>query len=549
LVIDELCRARGQTRCAFLHEEYAHEENEIVSTPLRVLLVEDEPNDAELVLRELQRGGFQPIHERVETRIALREALAWKSWDLVISDDSLPQYDGLSALRDARETGKDIPFILVSGTIGEVRAVAAMKAGANDYVLKDQLGRLPAAVEREVREARNRAEARKLREELTVCERMAATGMLAAGVAHEINNPLSALIANLEFISQGLSGQGLSGQGLRGGGNESIRDVVEEPLRDARDAAERIREIVRDVKLFSRPRDDAKGAVDIRRVLDSSIRMAWNEIKHRARLIQDYGAVPAAEGSEARLGQVFLNLLINAAHAMPEGKVSKNEIAVVARIDPAGRIMIEIRDSGSGIPSEIITRIFEPFFTTKPVGVGTGLGLSVCRRIVDDLGGEIRVESQVGKGSTFRVFLRPARGPSDPPAAMTISPASSARARILAIDDEEPICRAIKRSLSRFHDVLATTKPREAIARIREGERFDVILCDLMMPEMTGMELYAEVASEAPKQAARIVFLTGGAFTPRALEFLQSVPNARIEKPFQTQEILNVISSLTREPG
>src|SRR5439155_5164884 len=137
--------------------------------------------------------------------------------------------------------------------------------------------------------------------------------------------------------------------------------------------------------------------------------------------------------------------------------------------------------------------------------------------------------------------------PSEPPAATHISVAPSQRARVLAVDDEEPICRAIKRSLTRYHEVLATTKPREAIARIREGERFDVILCDLMMPEMTGMGLYSEVASVAPTQAPRIVFLTGGAFTPRAVEFLQSVPNARIEKPFQTQELLNVIASFTTE--
>jgi signal transduction histidine kinase len=309
-------------------------------TPLRVLHVEDSEDDSALVMRELRRGGFDPHCERVDTQAAFKDALATKDWDVIISDYSLPLYNGLTALADARAAGKDLPFILVSGTIGETGAVNAMKAGAQDYVLKASLDRLPLAVVREVREAAVRAAQRKMSEQLAISERMASAGILAAGVAHEINNPLAVIMANLDFVT-GALGQlapdlhALELQcreldrGERPGGRLERRlQEVEGPLRDAREAVERIRGIVRDVKLFSRPHMEDRGAVDVRTVIESSIRLAWNEIRHRAQLVKDYGNVPMADSNEARLGQVLLNLLVNAAQAMPEGRANHNEIRV-----------------------------------------------------------------------------------------------------------------------------------------------------------------------------------------------------------------------------
>ena len=150
------------------------------------------------------------------------------------------------------------------------------------------------------------------------------------------------------------------------------------------------------------------GPVAVRRVLDSSINIAWNEIRHRARLVKDYGETPLVEGNESRLGQVFLNLLLNAAHAIPEGETERNEIRVTTRTDGRGYAIVEVRDSGMGIPIAIRERIFDPFFTTKPVGEGTGLGLWICAGIVSALGGEVKVDSEIGRGSTFRVTLPPA---------------------------------------------------------------------------------------------------------------------------------------------
>jgi signal transduction histidine kinase len=489
-------------------------------------------------MHELRRGGFAPSGERVDSQAAFKDALRGKEWDVIISDYSLPHYNGLTALADAREGGRDIPFILVSGTIGEAGAVNAMRAGAHDYVLKDNLGRLPVAVEREVREAALRAEQRKMSEQLAISERMASAGMLAAGVAHEINNPLAVIMANLDFVTNLLGGDAA--------GLEGRLQEAEGPLLDAREAAERIRGIVRDVKLFSRPHNEERSAVDVRSVIESSIRMAWNEIRHRAHLVKEYGDVPMADSNEARLGQVLLNLLVNASQAMPEGRASRNEIRVVTKTAENGRVVIEVRDTGTGIPAAILDRIFDPFFTTKAVGVGTGLGLALCHRMVTDLGGEIAVESQVGKGTLFRLTLPVATREPPGVAQATTVKAPARRVRVLIVDDEVAIGRALKRCMDRYHDVVVLTSGREALARVVSGERFDVILSDLMMPEVTGVELHEELSRIAPDQAERMIFLTGGAFTERAREFLDRVPNPRLEKPFEVANILALIEGAPR---
>jgi signal transduction histidine kinase len=229
-----------------------------------------------------------------------------------------------------------------------------------------------------------RADRKKMHEQLLISERMASVGTLAAGVAHEINNPLAILVANLELASEQLAGITQSAR-LRSP-TDAVVDgsppslvarlaKLEQPLRDALEATERVRLIARDLKVFSHAGDeDRRGAVDIHVVLESSIRMASNEIRHRARLVRDYSEVPFVEGNEARLGQVFLNLIVNAAQAIPEGKAEANVIRIVTRSDGLGRVVVEIHDSGVGIPQAVMSRIFDAFFTTKPVGTGTGLG-------------------------------------------------------------------------------------------------------------------------------------------------------------------------------
>ena len=424
-----------------------------------------------------------------------------------------------------------------------------MRAGAHDYVLKSDLTRLPAAVEREVRERIVRAERAKMREQLVISERMASAGTLAAGVAHEINNPLGVAMANLEFVVDSLTRMPSSApDGAWGGPAAAAVDwghvrVLEEPLRDMGEALKRIRDIVRDVKVFSRPQEDKTGPVQVHLVIDSSVRMAWNEIRHRARVVKEYGVVPRVSANESRFGQVILNLVVNAAQAMPEGSVGGNLLRVATWTTMDGRAAIEVTDTGCGIPSENLERIFDPFYTTKAVGVGTGLGLAICHRIISELGGAIEVESQVGTGTTFRVLLPPAAGDvteADPPRPMVRQ-----RVRVLVVNDEPAIGRALERNLRTHHDVVALASGQEALARIVGGERFDVIVSDLMMPEMTGMELHAQLLLIDPDHARRIIFMTGGAFAASALEFLQRVPNPKIDKPVESANLLALIAGVT----
>ncbi|HEY8946224.1 MAG TPA: ATP-binding protein, partial [Polyangiaceae bacterium] len=304
-------------------------------------------------------------------------------------------------------------------------------------------------------------------------------------------------------------------------------------LADAREAGLRIRDIVRDLKLLSRGEDERRDAVDILGVLESSLNMARVEIRYRASVVKDFSPVPPVLGNESRLGQVFLNLFVNAAQALPEGRAETNVIRVSTALGADGRVQVEVRDNGSGMSPEVVRRLFTPFFTTKPTGEGTGLGLSICHRIVASLGGEITVWSEPGTGTAFTVVLPVAtetrvRSPSD----LSRSGKSVRRGRILVIDDEKLVGTTVRRALEKQHDVETTHSAENALSRLADGAVYDLILCDLIMPQMTGMDFYAALARVSPQQLPRVIFLTGGAFTPRAREFLATIDNVHIEKPF-----------------
>ena len=362
---------------------------------LAVLLVDDSESEVAALCEALIAAGFDLRSERVSSVGDLRGALERERWDVVLADPLVPELDPPRVLSVLRECERDLPFLVVSRTAGEEFAVAALKAGAHDFIHKQKLGRLVPAIERELREALMRDEQRRLREQLMVAERMATVGTLAASVAHEINNPLSAVVANLELALRRLDSVG---------NRPELEELVSE-LRDAHEAAHLVRQIVRDVKVFSRGGDERPGPVDVRQVLDSTARMAWSEIRHRARLQKQYDDVPPVWATDARLGQVFLNLIVNAAQAIDAGRAESNRIRLCTRTDPQGRALVEIADTGAGIPAEHLHRVFTPFFSTKPAGSGTGLGLSISSRIVKELGGEIRVESRVGLGTTVTVAL------------------------------------------------------------------------------------------------------------------------------------------------
>jgi signal transduction histidine kinase len=423
------------------------------------LIVEDNERDAALLKRELTRGGYELKSERVETAEALNAALDRQPWDIVLSDYSMPQFSAPAALSLVRERGFDLPFIIVSGTVGEDTAVEAMRAGASDFMPKGAMARLLPAIDRELREATARAERKKMREQLLIAERMASVGMLSASVAHEINNPLAVVLGNLEIVLQRLEAPDgkPAGTGSDNGAAALLAEIVQ-PLQQAHEAAERVSHIVRDLKIFSRPSDaEQRGPLDVERVLESALRMASNEIRHRARLVRNYARVPPVLGNEARLGQVFLNLIVNAAQAIPEGRAGDNTVSLSVRPDENDRIMVEVSDTGIGMSAEVAARIFDPFFTTKAEGVGTGLGLAICHSIVTQLNGEIAVQSSPGHGTTFRVSLPRAAAEVPSAGRPPVEPVGKRKGRILVVDDEPMLCATVERILAIDHDVTTVT--------------------------------------------------------------------------------------------
>jgi len=284
---------------------------------------------------------------------------------------------------------------------------------------------------------------------------------------------------------------------------------------------------------------------DLHRLIDSSIAMISNEVRHHARLVKDYGAVPRVDAPEARLGQVFLNLVQNAAHAIPGGHADHNVIAIITGTTDEGDAFVEVHDTGAGVAPEQMERLFEAFYTTKPAGMGTGLGLSICHKIVTGLGGRIEASSCLGVGSIFRVTLPAARGVVTAPVAVIRAPtASTRRRRILVIDDEIEVGLSVKRILGKQHDVEVVTGGHAALAAIA-ARGFDVVLCDLMMPEMSGMELYEQLRATRPELIARVAFMSGGTFSPDGREFLSRVTNPQLDKPFDADRLRALLERMS----
>jgi ligand-binding sensor domain-containing protein/signal transduction histidine kinase/CheY-like chemotaxis protein len=400
----------------------------------------------------------------------------------------------------------------------------------------DERTRELAAANRELDE--NLRALRQAQSQLVQAGRMAAVGTLAAGVGHEINNPLAYIVSNLEFASTEAAALGHE---LPAGGPGSRRlEDMERALREARHGADRVRRIVQDLRTFSRGDEEARGPVDVHAVLDSAAKLAGNELSARAQLVKQYGEWAWVDGNESRLAQVFLNLIINAAHALPEGQAAHHQVRLVTRRE-GERVVAEVRDSGCGIPPEVMSRIFDPFFTTKPVGVGTGLGLALCHRFITAMGGEIAVESEPGKGTVVRVTLRVAVAPVSEGVRPLQEKQEGARVRgrVMIVDDDVMVSSAVRRTLAREHEVEVVTSSRQALELLLgpKGKEVDVILCDLMMPDLTGMDLHAQLSQAVPEVALRMVFLTGGAFTPAARAFMDRVANARVDKPFDPQKL------------
>jgi PAS domain S-box-containing protein len=411
--------------------------------------------------------------------------------------------------------------------------------------------------------ARDVTERRNLQAQLAQSDRLASMGMLAAGVAHEINNPLAYILYNLESLTEDLTGLVDSIRDCQAKmkdryGPESVEQTVDdaakgvnpamlndilERLHESLGGTRRIRDITRGLGTFSRVEMDQLVPVNLRHVIEAAMNMCFNEIKYRARVVKDYGNTPTVAASEGRLSQVFLNLFVNAAHAIDEGDVEGNEIRV--RTWTEGKtVCAEVRDTGRGIAPEHFDHLFEPFYTTKAIGEGSGLGLPISKEIVEGYGGTITVESEVNKGTTFLVRIPfQAEEVAPAPTVESAEEREPVHGRILIVDDEDPIRVAMVRIL-RGHETVQASTGEDAMQILEEDQRFDLILCDMMMPKASGMDLHTWLSKENPQLAKQVVFITGGAFTSRAREYLKQVDNIRLEKPFDVANFKRTVSEM-----
>lgn len=368
-------------------------------------------------------------------------------------------------------------------------------------------------------------------------EHLASIGRLAAGTAHEINNPLSYVIGNVELILTDLK--------------KSPSDWTQsiEAAEDVLKGAQNIQQVVKDLNTFTKD-DERFIAVEIDTVLEETLKIAMNEIRHRALVHKEFEELPFVLGSMTRLGQVFLNLLLNAAHAIPPGDASKHAIRIRTFRHSRNRIGVEIHDSGKGIEIENLMRIRKPFFTTKAEGEGSGLGLSVTENILQALGGELLIQSTVGVGTKVTVLL-PIATPenvetpvfSPPRERAPVSQSENTPLKILIIDDDPLVARVLNRALN-AHRVSVCIDGQKAKQILDSKVDYDLILCDLMMPNTTGMDVHQHVQNTCPHLLSTMVFISGGTFTQRARDFIASDEIKVLSKPIQMQNLMNLVKQV-----
>lgn len=512
----------------------------------KIMVVEDErivAKDLELTLKRL---GYSVPATASSAADAPSKAGKHRP-DLVLMDIHLQgEIDGIAVARRPRSE-MNIPVIYLTAYADDATVARARETEPFGYLLKP-------FNERELRSMlevaiyKHDAETR-----LRHSDRMASIGTLATGVAHEINNPLADVIANLDFAARAVADvtANLAAVPRHHEGEDPLVGRLRgasTALDDAGSGADRARKIVADVSRFARVKETDREPTDLWDALESAIRLSSHHLQHHVVIVRDPGRAPRVMASPQGLEQVFINLLVNASQAMPEGRPQANRIHVKTRTDDVGRAVVEIADTGAAITTEVQARIFDPFFTTKPVGLGTGLGLSICHRIISDLGGSITVESAPGAGTLFRITLPAAPAPK---AEAQLAPprreGATPRGRLFIVDDDAKVLAMLDRILGQRHDVTLANDGAEALAVIAAGRRFDLVLCDLMMPRMNGMDLFERVQEIAPEQASGFVFLCGGAVTQRAAEFLDAHAGQRFDKPFQLHALEAMIAERLTE--
>jgi PAS domain S-box-containing protein len=443
-----------------------------------------------------------------------------------------------------QETVEDpVAQVLRAGKVLHVRGAIVARSGEQRIIadsaapILDEAGKLLGVVV----VFRDVSESRRLQRRLEFAERLASLGTLAAGVAHELNNPLSFVVANLDFALKEIKQAEPDLKAFRW-----FEDVLH-ALTEAQVGVDRVTHIVSELRSFARPATVPFGRLDVNRVLTGAIDMVSHQLA-RVRITTAFNTVPLVLANETRLGQVFMNLLINAGQAI-QAKGALGEIYLRTTKTADGQVFIEVRDDGCGMSPEVVKRIFDPFFTTKEPGRGTGLGLAVCHGIVTSLGGDIEVQSKLGEGTTFFISLPPAPPEIIAPTTAPELHSATSPARVLVVDDEPLVRNTLSRMLARDYRITVAQDAQDALSMISQGDRFDVILSDVSMAGMSGVQLHDALALTHPDQAQRMVFLSGGAFTGETIDFLRQMAKRHLEKPFALSQLRELIQEQLESLG
>jgi two-component system, cell cycle sensor histidine kinase and response regulator CckA len=522
-----------------------------MGTPLRVLLVEDSENDAFLLVHALKQGGYDPEYDRVCTREDLSEALDKNSWDVVIADYLMPRFSAPDAIELIKERNPEIPIIIVSGAIGEETAVSAMRAGAQDYIMKDNLARLIPAIERELREVeirRERCQAeeekQKIEAQLLQAQKMEAIGRLTGGVAHDFNNLLTAIRGYADMALDELDPQ-----------TQVFNDI-----REIQMSADRAKNLTRQLLLFSRRQKMEFSHIDVNETIEDLLgvfhRIIGEDIEVHYDLAEEYFTVFADRTS---LEQMIMNLIVNARDAMQEGGkitirsekviLSKKDVANIGELSAGDYVCFSIMDTGSGIDEETMAHIFEPFFTTKEFGKGSGLGLSVVYGIVQQHHGWIHVSSHVQVGSTFQVFLplakKKASRKSKPDLPAHIETGNGQR--ILVIEDEAGVRHFARRALERGNYKVFTAANDEEANRIFELEQgnLDLIFSDVVLPGVNGIKLVENLREKNPE--IKIILTSGYTDQKSQWQAIREKGYPYLQKPYTFESLLKIIADIIRQ--
>jgi|RhiMethySRZTD1v2_1073278.scaffolds.fasta_scaffold15963_7 two-component system cell cycle sensor histidine kinase/response regulator CckA len=504
---------------------------------VRILVIEDSPADAELLIRELKSGGYEVAATRVETADAMRLALQTETWDVVISDYSLPRFSAPEALMVLRDTGRDLPFIIVSGTIGEEAAVESLRAGACDFLIKGRLARLIPAIERERREIELRRERTRereaLEEQLRHAQKMEAIGQLAGGIAHDFNNMLTAILGYAELLTEQI------------GPDKPIGVDLQEIVI----AAQRATSLTRQLLAFSRKQTIKPVALSLNAVVETLEpmlrRLISANVSIRTSLDRQTHVVLA---DKTQLEQVLMNLVVNARDAMPDGgtltiatgnaTLGASDLARFPGAMEGEYAVITVSDTGVGMPPEVQRRIFEPFYTTKERGRGTGLGLAAVYGIVKQLGGNIWVESEPERGSSFTIYLpRTAAAPVSAAPRGERSTPPIGRETILLVEDESGVRSFARTVLVRYgYNVIEAESSEQALTQLsRYDGPLDLLLTDVMLSGMDGGQLARHLTPGRPNM--RVIFMSG--YADPSVE--EGLPDGcgLLEKPFTAHTLLS----------